>query len=500
MRTVASSATSLRVPPLVSVAPVLLPVAPAMPLIIATVAVAIVATSVLLVAAATTTAAAVVFFTKATVVFIEATTTTMFLVETTVVFVETTVIFVKTTAVVFVKAASVVFVESTATTVILVEATVIFVKTTTAVVFVKTAASVVSLVEITTAALAVVVSFTASSAVRVVLLIATTSAAVVGLALVATLVVVVFVASLVDRWFRNLPLILFLLPLLVVDKVVKDGSGVSVAVHHPQHLQAPGVRHLLGVSRIGHGLVLVVLQADVTQLDVGHVLDVDPAHFELPFPLVLRPHAGVGIVVHGAHHLGHAAEVSAPVDGEEQINDALFLFAFAESRVEAFVTVFRAAPDFVLDAAVDVIFRVGFDDKEACVGSGQVKLGRVVVVLDFEFVEDGVRDEGDVGWGWRRRQRRQHEGRGRASQRARGGRPGRAALSLARRPTRLLHRLLDLLLHLLLHLLGRHLDLDIHSNACGRILYYQFDQLLFGCKKPIMICINRDFSHTKIIK
>jgi hypothetical protein len=48
--------------------------------------------------------------------------------------------------------------------------------------------------------------------------------------------------------------------------------------------------------------------------------------------------------------------VSAAVDREEEVNDAVFLLAFAESLVEALVAVLCGAPNLVLDAAVNVVF------------------------------------------------------------------------------------------------------------------------------------------------
>lgn len=50
-------------------------------------------------------------------------------------------------------------------------------------------------------------------------------------------------------------------------------------------------RHFLGVARVRHRLVLVVLEPDVAQGGVGHVLHVDPLDGELAAPLVLRPDA-----------------------------------------------------------------------------------------------------------------------------------------------------------------------------------------------------------------
>lgn len=56
-------------------------------------------------------------------------------------------------------------------------------------------------------------------------------------------------------------------------------------------------RYLLRVSRVGHRLVLVVLQADVPQLGVGHILDVNPLDFELALELVLYPNTAPGVTI-----------------------------------------------------------------------------------------------------------------------------------------------------------------------------------------------------------
>lgn len=70
-------------------------------------------------------------------------------------------------------------------------------------------------------------------------------------------------------------------------EVVEDGGGVLVAGDDLEHLPRLVERYLLRVARVGHWLVLVVLQTDVTQLAVGHVLDKDPAYVEPTLPLIL---------------------------------------------------------------------------------------------------------------------------------------------------------------------------------------------------------------------
>lgn len=159
--------------------------------------------------------------------------------------------------------------------------------------------------------------------------------------------------------------VFLLLPLLVVREVVEDRRRVLEAVNDFHHLNTVTVGHLLRVTRVRHRLVLIVLQADVSQLRVRHVLDVDPLDAKRSLPLVLRPDARIGIVVDRRDHLSDAAEVARAVNGEEKVNDAVLLLAFAECLIQALVAVLRRAPNLVFDAAVNVVLRVGFDDKES---------------------------------------------------------------------------------------------------------------------------------------
>merc|ERR1719233_1117035 len=87
-----------------------------------------------------------------------------------------------------------------------------------------------------------------------------------------------------------LPHFILLLSLLIVDEVVEDTSGVLVAVQDLQHLLPFLGGNPLRVPTVSNWLVLIVLQPDVPQLGVRHVLHVDPLHFELALPLVLCPY------------------------------------------------------------------------------------------------------------------------------------------------------------------------------------------------------------------
>lgn len=65
-----------------------------------------------------------------------------------------------------------------------------------------------------------------------------------------------------------------------------------------KHLFGLLQRHFLSVPGVGHWLVVIVLQPDVSQLVVGHVFDENPLHLKLALPLVLRPDTCIGIIVH----------------------------------------------------------------------------------------------------------------------------------------------------------------------------------------------------------
>lgn len=159
--------------------------------------------------------------------------------------------------------------------------------------------------------------------------------------------------------------IFLLLTLLVVREVIEDRRRVLEAMNDFHHLNSVTVGNFLRVTRVCHRLVLVVLQANMTQLRIGNILNVDPLHAERALPLVLRPNARVGIVVDRRDHLSDTAEMSAAVDRKEEVNDAGVLFAVTECLIQSLVAVLRGAPNLVFDAAVNVVFRVGFDDKES---------------------------------------------------------------------------------------------------------------------------------------
>lgn len=158
---------------------------------------------------------------------------------------------------------------------------------------------------------------------------------------------------------------LFQLTLLVMNEIVKDRGGVLERMYDLQHLLPFGIRHFLYVTRMGHRFVFIVLQTNVAQMRIGHVLNVHPFHLELTLPLVLVPYARHRVVVNGRHHLGNATEMSRTVDREEQVNETCVVFALAESLIQTLISVIGGTPNLVFYAPMDVIFRIGFYYEES---------------------------------------------------------------------------------------------------------------------------------------
>ena len=139
-------------------------------------------------------------------------------------------------------------------------------------------------------------------------------------------------------------------------------------------------RDLLRVPGVGDGLVFIVFQPNVTQLGVGHILDIDPLDLELAFELVLDPDSGSGVaVVHTAQHFSHATKVSGSVDGKEQENGAGPVLGLV-GRVQPLVAVICGTPDLVFDASMNVIFTEALDDKVTRVFGTHIKALGIVVI------------------------------------------------------------------------------------------------------------------------
>lgn len=116
---------------------------------------------------------------------------------------------------------------------------------------------------------------------------------------------------------RHLTLIFLGLAALVMPEIIEYTRGVSIGMQYTQHRDALCVRHLLGVSRIRNRFVLIVLELNVPQLHIRHVLHVYPTYAKLALPLVLGPDTTVALIVDGRDHLRHATEVAGPIHGEE---------------------------------------------------------------------------------------------------------------------------------------------------------------------------------------
>lgn len=109
-----------------------------------------------------------------------------------------------------------------------------------------------------------------------------------------------------------------------MHKIVKQRSGVLECVKNFEHHFSFFGRDFLCVSRVGHWLVLIVLQSDMPQLGIGHILDVNPLDLKLAFELILHPNtASCVAVVHSTQHFSHAAKVAGAINGEEQVDGAL---------------------------------------------------------------------------------------------------------------------------------------------------------------------------------
>ena len=78
---------------------------------------------------------------------------------------------------------------------------------------------------------------------------------------------------------------------------------MSVAVNDLEHHLSLVRRDFLSVSAVRHGLVLVVLQTNVTKLIIRNVLHVNPLHFKLTFEFVLNPNVAGRVMVNSAQHL-----------------------------------------------------------------------------------------------------------------------------------------------------------------------------------------------------
>lgn len=76
-----------------------------------------------------------------------------------------------------------------------------------------------------------------------------------------------------------------------------------------------------GDERIGDGFPLGdIVETDVAEGLVGHILDEQPAKSEDALPLVLSPDGRGGVVVDFGEHLGDSGEVTGRVNREEEVD------------------------------------------------------------------------------------------------------------------------------------------------------------------------------------
>lgn len=125
-------------------------------------------------------------------------------------------------------------------------------------------------------------------------------------ALVAGSVVVLLVAApaiaarrTMRRGHIHLLRVLLQLPFLIVSEIVENRCRMVESMNNFQDLEPLRVWHLLHVTRIRHRFVLIVLQANVAQLCVGHIFHIEPLHLELALPFVLVPDGRYRIIVDG---------------------------------------------------------------------------------------------------------------------------------------------------------------------------------------------------------
>lgn len=69
---------------------------------------------------------------------------------------------------------------------------------------------------------------------------------------------------------------LFLLSLLVVQKVIEDGRRMSEGVQDLENSFTFLNGHFLRVARVSHRFVLVVFESNMSQLGIRHIFYVDP--------------------------------------------------------------------------------------------------------------------------------------------------------------------------------------------------------------------------------
>ena len=130
-------------------------------------------------------------------------------------------------------------------------------------------------------------------------------------------------------------------------------------------------RNLLGVSTVGHWLVVIIFKPNVSQNGVGNVLHCQPLHLELTFEFVILPDPSSGLKINWTDHFCHSTELPTAVNTEEQIDwpeVSLVLICF----IEPLVPVLSAAPDPVQNTFINILLAVAFNDKISSPSSGYI--------------------------------------------------------------------------------------------------------------------------------
>jgi len=109
----------------------------------------------------------------------------------------------------------------------------------------------------------------------------------------------------------------------------------------PQHLLSGFWQKLLSVAGVSDRLLLLsIRQSDVSQSRIRHVADIDPLDLDDTLPFILGPNSAASSVIDRSKHLSNAAEVTARVHAEEEIDRATAV-VLLEGLVKALVTGFR---------------------------------------------------------------------------------------------------------------------------------------------------------------
>ena len=137
--------------------------------------------------------------------------------------------------------------------------------------------------------------------------------------------------------------------------VIQNTGGIFIAVNQPHRFLAFLRGNVVTVLGEGDRFVLIVLQGDVAQAGVGHVLQVDPSHSEVSFPprFIAFPDIGSSFEINEADHLRDTTELFATNDAEEEI-DWTLVSVLSVCVVQFTINLVLAGPNSVFDTDEDV--------------------------------------------------------------------------------------------------------------------------------------------------